>query len=220
VDDNYKHPVSEKKVKFRSHILTSKKENIPWIVTITVLSFALSASLSFLSSEVLEESKTFIALGIVLIIIIIGIIFDIIGIAVTAADETPFHAMASRKLYGAKQSIKLIRNANKVSSVCNDVVGDICGVISGTASALIVVRISINMTPLHASLLSLLFSGLVASLTVGGKALGKTIAIEKSNSIVYKAAVVIKFFADKFNLKKVFGSGKNNGKKNGNTKEG
>lgn len=203
MDDNYKHPVDEKKVKFRPNTVGTKKENIRWIILITIISFISSASLLVISSRILEDVNYIIAIGVVFIIIFIGIIFDMIGIAVTAADEIPFHAMASRKLYGAKRSIKLIRNANKVSSFCNDVVGDICGVISGTASALLVVGISQKSNITETTILSILITGAVASLTVGGKAVGKTFAISNSNFIVYKVGVLIQFLAGKYGNNKM-----------------
>lgn len=202
MDDNYKHPVDEKKVKFRPNIVGSRRENILWIITISITSFILSASMLFISSEILADAKIITAFFVVLVIIFIGIIFDIIGIAVTAADETPFHAMASRKYYGARQSIRLIRNANKVSSFCNDVVGDICGVISGTAGALIVVNIENTQGGVENPLAGLIIGGIIAALTVGGKAIGKTFAIANSNYIVYKAAVVIQFFRKRLWFKK------------------
>ena len=55
--------------------------------------------------------------------ILLGIVFDIIGVAVTAADERPFHSMAAHRTPGAREALGLIRKANKVSSFCNDVVG-------------------------------------------------------------------------------------------------
>lgn len=193
MDDNYKHPANDRKVKFRANVVGSKKENFKWVVFVTILTFVLSSSLSIISSTLLEDTYIYISFLIVLVIILIGIVFDIIGIAVTAADEAPFHAMASRKLYGAKQAIKLIRNANKVSSICNDVVGDICGVISGAASGFIVVKIAMTANGSVQTLASIGITGTVASLTIGGKAIGKTVAIEKSNYIVYKVAVILKF---------------------------
>jgi len=202
VDDSYKHPADEKKIKFRTNITGSKKENIKWIITITAVSFITSALLSFISSAILEDVNSFIALCVVLLIILIGIIFDIIGVAVTAADEVPFHAMASKKYYGAKQAIKLIRNANKVSSFCNDVVGDICGVISGSASALIIVRLTQNKSPQDAVIASLIVSGTVAALTIGGKAIGKTFAMGYSSYIVYKVGVIAQFVTGRISFSK------------------
>lgn len=203
MDDNYKHPANDRKVKFRANIVGSKKENLRWVIFVTLLTFVLSSSLSVISSTLLEDTHIYISLLIVLVIILIGIVFDIVGIAVTAADEAPFHAMASRKLYGAKQSIKLIRNANKVSSICNDVVGDICGVISGAASGFIVVKIVMTASGAVETLASIGITGTVASLTIGGKAIGKTIAIERSNYIVYKVAVILKFLIGRISFIKV-----------------
>ncbi len=187
-----KNNINEKKVKFRAKTLNSRGENAKWVILITIASFFLSAGLSFLTSGI-NDLSTIIALLIVFIIILVNIIFDSIGIAVTAADETPFHAMASRKLYGARQAIRLIRNANKVSSICNDVIGDIAGVISGTVSALIIVKISGSSNASDTTITGLSITGMVASLTVGGKAIGKIIAMHRSNYIVYKIAVLIKF---------------------------
>lgn len=212
MDENNKHPSDEIKVRFRPNMLSSGRENVRWIILIIIVSFLLSASLQFVSAKILEDVNNLIALIIVFFIVLIGIIFDIIGIAVTAADETPFHAMASRKLYGARQAISLIRNANKVSSFCNDVVGDICGVISGTASALIVFRISGALDAVSAAVTGLAVSGAVAALTVGGKAVGKTFAIRKSNHIVYKVSVILQFLYGRINSRKQNTGGKQNNK--------
>ncbi len=197
MDGSYRHPADERKVRFkRSAVAGSRKNNVIWILTVTVISFVISAILTVASSDVLKDADILTSFLVIFLIILINIVFDIIGTAVTAADETPFHAMASRKLYGAKQSIRLIRNADKVSNVCNDVVGDICGIISGAAGAYIIFRI-IGRQELI-SWTELAITGLITALTVGGKALGKTIAIQNSNYIIYKVSVIIKFVTDKF----------------------
>ncbi|MCX8131979.1 MAG: Mg2+ and Co2+ transporter CorB [Clostridia bacterium] len=202
MDDNYKHPADERKVRFRLNILNSQRENRGWSLLVTVLSFIFSILITFISYKILGDAHIVAAFGVVLFIIIFNIIFDIIGTAVTAADEAPFHAMASRKLYGARQAIKLIRNADKVSNFCNDVIGDISGVISGTATTYIIIRLLKDGNASETSLLGLVTTGLVAALTVGGKAVGKTIAIANSNYIIYKVAVVIKLISLKIDLPK------------------
>jgi CBS domain containing-hemolysin-like protein len=197
VDEKYKHPIDEKKVKFKKNITAgSKKENIVWIIIITVVSFFSSIVLSIAATDVLKSATIFLAFLVVLFIIFISIIFDIIGTAVTAADETPFHAMASRKKYGAKQSIRMIRNADKVSNLCNDVIGDICGVISGSAGAFIIIRIMGSGEEF--TLIGLIITGFIASFTVGGKSIGKIVAIRNSNFIVYRVSVIIQFITGKF----------------------
>ena len=115
----------------------ARSKTIRWVVTIFLVTIVISGTISFISDEVMSKSGIFTAFLILLTIIFIGIVFDIIGMAVATADEKPFHSMAARKVYGAQASIRLLRNAERVSSICNDVVGDICGVVSGSASATI-----------------------------------------------------------------------------------
>ncbi len=196
MEENCKHPIDRKRVRFKSSAVAgSRRKNIIWVLLITVVSFLISSVLTAASSDVLKEADMFTAFLVILIIILINIIFDIIGTAVTAAEEAPFHAMASRKLYGAKQSIRLIRNADKVSNVCNDVIGDICGIISGAAGTYIIIRIIGSRGGI--SLEELAITGLITALTVGGKALGKNIALHNSNYIIYKVSIIIRFVLDK-----------------------
>jgi len=112
-------------------------------------------------------------------------VFDIIGMAVATADEKPFHSMAARKVPGAHEAISLLRNAERVSSICNDVVGDICGVVSGSASATIAAQILSNFDFSWPQVVSLVMSALAAGLTVGGKAIGKSIAVNSCTAIVH-----------------------------------
>jgi hypothetical protein len=197
VDDNYKHPVDEKKVRFKKNpVSATRSDNVIWVLLITVVSFLISAVLTFASSNVLKEAGVLTSFFVIILIIIVNIIFDAIGTAVTAADETPFHAMASRKLYGARQSIRLIRNADKVSNLCNDVIGDICGIISGAAGAYIIFRIIGSRDKI--TLAELAVTGFITAFTVGGKALSKILAIRNCNFIVYRVSVIIQFITGKF----------------------
>ena len=217
MEDNYKHPADEKKVKFKANTISSKKETRVWTLLITVVTFLISIFMSFFSNETIGNASTVVSFLIVFCIIIISILFDLVGTAATAADEAPFHSMASRKLYGAKQAIRLIRNADKVSNFCNDVVGDICSVISGTAVALIVYRFLGEGTNAQSSVFGLSVTAMVASLTVGGKSLGKAVALQNSNYIIYKVAVIINFLFGRFVFvknKKTWNNKKNKKKKN------
>ena len=132
----------------------------------------------------MSASTMFVAFLILLAIVVLGIIFDIIGVAVTSADERPFHSMAARKVPGSQESIRLLRNAERVSSICNDVVGDICGVVSGSASATIAAQVLQSFSFSWPQMVTLLMSALVAGLTVSGKAIGKTFAIRSCTKIV------------------------------------
>ena len=177
---------------------TAKKEQQKktrrWVITIFLATIVISAAISLASDFVMGKSSMGVAFLILLMIVFIGILFDIVGMAVATADEKPFHAMASRKVRGAKECIMLLRNAERVSSICNDVVGDICGVVSGSASATIAAQVLANFELSVASVVPLVLSSLVAALTVGGKAVGKGIAVKRSTDIVYHAGQVIYLF--------------------------
>ena len=168
-----------------------KRKNIQWVVTIFITTILISGTISLVSDEVMAGSSIAVAFCILLAIIFLGILFDIIGMAVATADEKPFHSMASRKVPGAQESIRLLRNAERVSSICNDVVGDICGVVSGSASATIAALILTNVEVGWPKGVSLVMSALVAGLTVGGKAIGKTIAVKSCTQIVHLVGRVI-----------------------------
>ena len=162
------------------------------------LSIAISAVLSLLSSEVLESAGLILACGVLAFFILLGIVFDIVGVAVTASDERPFHSMAARKVPGAREALRLIRRANQVSSFCNDVVGDICGIVSGSTAAVIVLRVQEVLpvrTPLTTVGVSLAITALVSGLTIGGKAVGKTFAIEKSTAVLQLVGRVMHVFS-------------------------
>lgn len=178
----------------RSDSETAKREhrkNVRWVISIFFITILVSGLISLLSDSIMSHSGMFAAFFILLVIIAVGILFDIIGVAVTSADEKPFHSMASRKVRGAPEAIGLLRNASRVSSICNDVVGDICGVISGSASAVIALRVLEHFTFSWPQIVSLAMSALVAGLTVGGKAVGKLFAIQSCTEIVFRVGKLI-----------------------------
>ena len=163
-----------------------------WIALIFLTTVLISALMSFVSSNLLEGAGLVLSFLILICIVLTGILFDII--AVTAADEVPFHAMASRKVPEAEDALRLIRNAGKVSSFCNDVIGDICGVISGSAAAVIAARVLILSKSKSEIFITLLLSAVVSGVTVGGKACGKSLAMNSSTAVVRTAAKVLCFF--------------------------
>ncbi len=169
-----------------------RNKTIKWVVTIFFVTIFISGTISLISDEVMANSSLAVAFVILLAIIFLGIIFDIIGMAVATADEKPFHSMAARKVPGAHEAIRLLRNAERVSSICNDVVGDICGVVSGSASATIAALILLEVDISWPRGMSLVMSALVAGLTVGGKAIGKTFAVKSCTTIVHTVGRVIR----------------------------
>jgi len=169
-------------------------KNTGWVVAIFFATIFISGVISLVSEELIGSSGLAVAFVILLLIVFIGIIFDVIGVAVTSADESPFHAMAARKVHGAKEAIRLLRKADRVSSICNDVVGDICGVVSGSAAATISLQLVSRFGITVPTVISLVMSALVAGLTVGGKAVGKNLAISASTRIVHRVGIILYYF--------------------------
>lgn len=158
--------------------------NFRWVVTIMAVSLVLSMAMSYFSNEALNNANTVISFIVLFLFIALGIVFDMIGMAATSATEKEFHSMAAHKVRGAKEAVWMTRNAEKVSSICNDVVGDICGIISGSTGALIVAALTAGSGATQIVVVSLLITGLISAMTIGGKAAGKGIAISFSSKVL------------------------------------
>lgn len=177
-----------KKEKDKKHSTSNR-----WPVTAFLLAMVLSAVLTLASESMLDGAGMAVALLILLLFICLGILFDIIGTAVMSADVKPFHSMAAHKEKGAKQALMLLRHADRVSSVCNDVVGDICGIVSGATGAVIVTQLQ-NGLNVRSVLISVGVTAVVSGLTIGGKAMGKPFAMKQSTRVVYLAGRVLYLF--------------------------
>ena len=169
------------------------KTDFKWVFIVTILAFIISIVMTLFSTVTLENVSLIIAILITFLFILLGIVFDIIGVAVTSGDEVAFHSMSSRKVKGGKIGVKLLKNTDKVSSICCDVVGDVCGIVSGT-SGVVIVSLIIKLTDINELVVSLLVTGLISALTIGGKALGKGLAINKSKEIVTVVSKVLSVF--------------------------
>lgn len=157
---------------------------------ITVLTFILTIVAALLSYYWIESMTFFPAVIILIIIISIGVISDMVGIAAAAAEEGPFHAKASKKVFGAKKGLYLVKHANLVSNFMCDIVGDICGIISGSLGMVIVIKMA-NKWQVPDSGIDLFVLSLIASLTVGGKSFLKSYGIKKANEIILLAGKIL-----------------------------
>lgn len=166
--------------------------NWKWAITAFLSSLSISIILSLLSTEGLNYLNIFLSCLVLVFFVAIGVFFDIIGLAVATADEKPFLAMAARKVRGGKTAVRLVKNADRVSSFCNDVIGDIAGVVSGATAAALAIKIA--LTPQDNFILNLLLCGLVSAFTVGAKAVGKAAGMNYSNEIVMAVARFLSLF--------------------------
>lgn len=185
--EKYSKKVNKKKV------VNKKLIDFRWIFTITLSAFLISICFSFLSEVAISNVGIVLSIILLLLVIVIGVLFDMIGISVTVADINTFNSMASKRVKGATLAVRFIKNAEKLSSFCNDVIGDICGIISGALSSSISLALASKLS-INLLLITLLITGFVAALTIGGKAFGKSFAINKSNIILYQFSKVVSIF--------------------------
>ena len=193
------HP-QEKKKKSKQKVKSQKKKQSMWAWPIKILIFTIvmSFSVTVFSEFMLTSAGLVVSILILVPLLIVSVLSDMIGVAGAAADIYPFRSMASRKMRGAKESIKLIKNAEKVSSICNDVIGDVCGIISGAIGASIVVKIVTSQTSnITQIFIAAGVSAVIAGLTVFGKAIAKSYAINQSTKIVSVVGKILSVFSKK-----------------------
>ena len=170
-----------------------KESKVKWIITVLILSFVLSILMSLGSNMVIPKINIYVGIAIIIVFIAISILFDMIGVAITAAEERPFHSMASKRVKGSTHSVRLLKNSDKLASICNDVIGDVCGVVSGSAGVLVANTLA-DMMDKDVAIVVLITTAVIASLTITGKALGKSVAIKNSEKITFRVGKVVSIF--------------------------
>lgn len=169
-----------------------------YLITIAIVSFALAALFFVLSQLIAQKLHSLLISSLFLIFIVLtGIVFDIVGTAAAAATEEIFHARAAKRVPGAKESVFLVRNADRVANIANDVIGDIAGTVSGAVGMAFVLQIIARYPDVNRFFLTMSVTAVIASLTVSGKAFGKKVAISRANDIIFIVGKVIAY-ATKF----------------------
>lgn len=169
-----------------------EKNNWSWIIKITVITFVISFLFTLMSDTVIPKVNIIISIILILLFIVIGVMADVVGLAAAASSTKSFHSMSARKVKAAPLAIKIVENSEKVSSFCNDVLGDICGIVSGSGGAALSIMISKKFGT-SLVIVSLLITSLIASLTVSGKAAFKAYAVRDSEKIIFRVAKILSF---------------------------
>ena len=164
-----------------------------WCVKIGLLTFALSLIFSSLSEAVLSSGGIVVAIFIIAFFLIVQYITDIIGNAVTGCDDSCFNDLIGKGVKGAKEAAFLARNKDKVASFMCDIVGDVCGILSGSAGAAIVVKIVKDGSKISV-LVAALVAAIIGALTVIGKAICKNYAKNNSKEITLSMGKFLTLF--------------------------
>ena len=175
-----------------------KKQRKLWPLKAFIITLFLAFAVNAGSELVLSDAQLWLAILLTLIILALGVVFDMVGTAATACDVEPFLAMASRKVKGAKTAVKLSKNSHVVSSVCCDIVGDICGIVSGVCAATIVLGLTNSLTAELSDIANFFIKvgiySIISTLTITLKAVGKNFAVINSNKIIFGVAKFLSVF--------------------------
>ncbi len=170
------------------------KSNKVWLVQIFLVSLCLSILFALISELMLANASLALALFLIVFLVAVSVIFDLIGMAVTACNVKPLLDLKQKGEKRADTAINLVKNADKISCICTDVVGDICSILSGAGGVAISVILISFFPQVNNIILSILISSIIASVSVLGKAIGKTYALNYPIKVVLTTAKVVSVF--------------------------
>lgn len=145
----------------------------------------------------------FVAGAFVAFVLLVGVAFDLVGVSATAAAERPFHARASHRRPGAVQSLRLIRHADQVASVCLDLVGDVAGTLAGALGTAVAFRLAGGHA---AGLFGAMAVAAIAGMNVGMKAVAKAIAVADPEGVMALVGEFL-FFLERIGLPPLWANG-------------
>jgi len=167
-----------------------------WILQIVILTFMVALFMSAVSETTVPLISLPFVILVLLLFVFIGVAFDTVGIAITTADKAPFASMAARRIFGADKALYLLTNSEMAANICNDVVGDVCGIMSG-ATGVAVVAWFFKYTDANVFVVAIMVSSITATLTVAGKAFGKVIATKHYKTILLAVGRFLRLFKRK-----------------------
>ena len=178
-----KHVQDEKRSKRNKKILP---QWLVWGLSVFFLSFGLTVVFSFLTELVISEnSPAALCVVVLIVLLVVNISCDVLANAIISCKSEAFHAMASNKIKGARRAVMFCRNASRLGSIFADVIGDICGIVSGAAGTVLAAIIAVSGEGISKIVTSILVSAIIGALTVGGKAFFKHFAIKFNKQIVF-----------------------------------
>ena len=80
--------------------------HLKWIIEVFIITFISSICFSYISTNGVSKLDIIPAVIILFAVIFVGILFDIIGVSVTVANEEEFHAKATKKATRSKNVFK------------------------------------------------------------------------------------------------------------------
>ncbi|MDF9407470.1 MAG: hypothetical protein A4E52_00213 [Pelotomaculum sp. PtaB.Bin013] len=163
-----------------------------YIFVVAIGSFILAVIFTLLSETFASKFNNLLLSFVFLAVIItINILADLVGTAVTAASHTPFNAKAAKRVKGAPQGLQLIKNADRVANIANDIIGDITTTVSGALGISIVVQIMRVGPQFDQFWLNVLLTALISVFIVTGKAVGKKLSLSHPDEIIFFVGTIL-----------------------------
>ena len=173
---------------FEVKLLGNNKSTVSgrYIVLVGIASLFLAIVFTFFSEYFTSKLNSIIlALVFLVFVFLINIAADVVGTAVTAASHIPFNAKSAKRVKGAPQGLQLIKNADKVANLTNDMLSDITTTVGGALGISIAMQI-ISLNPAISQFwLNILVTAFIAAVIVSGKAFSKKIALSHPNDVIF-----------------------------------
>lgn len=164
------------------------KNSTKWAFKVFVLSISLSIIFSLFSQSLLPSLSPFFSIFVIVFFVFVSVIFDMVAVAFTSINKEQLEKYKNEN--GYVMAVKLCERADKVASFGGDVVGDICGILSGAGGVSLVVNMNIQDANLNL-LVTCLVSSLIAGVTIFCKAIMKTYALQNCEQIAIVTGVYL-----------------------------
>ena len=164
------------------------KNSTKWAIKVFVLSISLSIIFSLFSQSLLPSLSPFFSIFVIVFFVFVSVIFDMVAVAFTSINKEQLDKFKNEN--GYVMAVKLCERADKVASFGGDVVGDICGILSGAGGVSLVVNMNIQDANLNL-LVTCLVSSLIAGITIFCKAIMKTYALQNCEQIAIMTGVYL-----------------------------
>ena len=170
------------------------KHSTKWAFKVLLLSVSLSIIFSLLSQSIMPTLPSFLSIFVIIFFIFVSVVFDVIAVAFTTIKKEDLEEYKKQK--GYETAKKLCDHSDKISSFGGDVIGDICGILSGAGGVSLVFNMQIQDENLNL-LVTCLISSLIAGLTIFCKAIMKSYAMQNCAKIALKTAVYLESYSFK-----------------------
>lgn len=149
----------------------------------------MSIVFSMISQSLFPKIPPFLSVLIILFFIVISVVFDMIGVAFTSLGQCDLSKYKKEQSY--EVLVHLAENTDKISSFCGDIVGDICGILSGAGGVSLVLNLNIIETNIN-FIVTCVISSIIAGITIFGKAIMKGYAVKNCELVSLKTAKILK----------------------------